>query len=59
MSVIRDKKWKEWGMYIATLLFLLLINDWEGLLDGSEFLPKGEFYDFVFAAMLLSGEFGQ
>lgn len=54
MSVIRDKKWKEWGMYIATLLFLLLINDWEGLLDGSEFLPKGEFYDFVFAAMLLS-----
>lgn len=53
MGIVKEKKWNEWIMYITTALLLLLVNDWEGLLDGSEFLSKGEFYDFMFAIMLL------
>lgn len=45
--------WKEWLMYIAALFLLLFVNDWNGLIDGSDFLPNGEVYDFIFAAMLL------
>lgn len=50
---VQIQKWKEWSMYIATLFLLLFVNDWDGLIDSSDFLPKGEFYDFIFAAMLL------
>lgn len=46
-------KWKEWIMYIITFLLLMVICDWGGLLDGSELLPKGEFYDFIFALIVL------